>query len=153
MPNRKAAMGVFAGLVAAVDWYDNSLQAILASRGLKVVNRTQAMMLVHIVNGTTRPSDIAREMRTTRQNIHAMAKGLIEDKVIVLIADPDDKRSRQYALSDQATAQREKVLEILVFLNEKLADRIGKDTFRDLVRGLSADWGDLIIAAPPRVAK
>ncbi len=153
MSNRDAAMGIFAGLVAAVDWYDNSLQAILASRGLKVVNRTQAMMLIHIVNGTTKPSDIAREMRTTRQNIHAMAKGLIEDNVIVLIPDPKDKRARQYALSEQASAQREKVLEILVFLNEKLADRIGKDTARDLFRGLSSDWGDLIVAAPPRIAK
>lgn len=153
MPSRDESMGVFAGLVAAVDWYDNSLQSIMASKGLRVVNRGQAMMLVHIVSGTTRPSDIAREMRTTRQHIHGMAKGLIDDNILRLIPDPDDGRSRQYILSENATALRGKVLEILDYLNDKLANRIGKDTVRDLRRALASDWGDLIIESPPDVAR
>ena len=144
MPERSEAMGIFAGLVKAVDWYDNSLQSILASRGLKVVNRTQAMMLIHIVAGITRPSEIARVMRTTRQNIHAMAKELLRENIIVLLPDPDDRRSRQYRLSGEASNQRDAVIEILGDLNKRLADRIGKDTVRDLWRALSADWGDLI---------
>ncbi len=147
------SMEIFAGLVAAVDWYDNSLQNILASRGLRVVNRGQAMMLVHIAKGTTRPSDIAREMRTTRQNIHAMAKGLVEDKYLHLIQDPADGRSRQYAFGVEAAAQRKKTLEILNYLNHRLADRIGKDTIKDLSRGLLVDWGALIEEAPPMAAK
>ncbi len=146
-------MDIFAGLVAAVDWYDNSLQSILASRGLKVLNRTQAMMLVHIANGTTRPSAIAREMRITRQNIHAMAKDLINNDVLILVPDENDRRSGKYELSQDATAQREKVLDILDYLNNKLSDRIGKDTVRDLWRALSADWGDVIVEAPKGVAE
>ncbi len=153
MPTRDESTGIFAGLVAAIDWYDNSLQAILASRGLKVVNRTQAIMLIHIVSGTGRPSQIAREMRTTRQNIHAMAKGLLEENIIVLTPDPNDRRSRLYQLSEEASAQREKVLEILSYLNTKLSDRIGTDTLKDLWRALAADWGDLITEAPSEVAK
>ena len=146
-------MGVFAGLVAAIDWYDNSLQSVMASKGWRVVNRGQAMMLVHIVSGITRPSDIAREMRTTRQHIHAIAKGLIEDNILELIPDPDDGRSRQYQLTEDATALRSKVLEILDYLNSRLADRIGKDTIRDLRRALASDWGDLIVEAPTDVAR
>ena len=137
-------MGIFAGLVAAIDWYDNSLQTVMATRGLKVINRGQVMMLIHIVNGTTRPSDIAREMRTTRQHIHAMGKGLIESDILELIPDPDDGRSRQYMLSEDASVLRSKVLEIVDYLSSKLADRIGKDTVRDLSRALGSDWGDLI---------
>ncbi len=146
-------MDIFPGLVAAVDWYDNSLQSILASRGLKVLHRTQAIMLVHILNGTTRPAAIAREMRITRQNIHAMAKALIEDDIIVFTPDPDDGRSGQYSLSDKAADQREKVLDILNYINQKLADRIGEETVGHLWRGLSADWGDLIDEAPSGIAK
>jgi DNA-binding MarR family transcriptional regulator len=153
MPSSDISTGIFAGLVAAIDWYDNSLQSILASRGFTVVNRGQAMMLAHIVSGTTRPSDIAREMRTTRQHIHAMAKGLIDDNIVHLVPDPDDGRSREYTFSEGGDVQREKVQEILHYLNGKLADRIGKETVRDLRRALASDWGDLIVDAPAGIAR
>ena len=144
MPDQEINRGIFAGLVKAIDWYDNSLQNLLASRGLKVVNRTQAMMLVHIASGNTRPSAIARKMRLSRQNIHAMAKVLIGAQLIVLNPDPMDGRAGCYALSEDASGQRDAALEILGFLEGRLADRIGKDTVRELNRALAADWGEPI---------
>ena len=34
------------------------------------------------------------------------------------------------------------MLKVLVQLDKKLADRIGKDTMQELNRALSADWGE-----------
>ena len=84
---RTQSLRTFAGLVKAIDWYDVSLQAILENLKMQSVNRTQSMILVHIASGVTRPSEIAREMGTTRQNIHAMAKQLIEQQIITQVRD------------------------------------------------------------------
>ena len=79
MPLKRRTLETFAGLAKAIDWYDVSLQSILKNLGMTSVNRTQSMILIHISNGVTRPSEIAREMGTTRQNIHSMAKHLIDN--------------------------------------------------------------------------
>ena len=93
MHDRQKPLHIFSGLVKAIDWYDVSLQTILEKFNLASVNRTQSMILVHIAREVKRPSEIAREMGTTRQNIHAMANQLIESHVIKLVDDPSDGAS------------------------------------------------------------
>lgn len=146
-------LAVFASLAKAVDWYDLSLQSILKDLGMPSVNRTQSMILLHISSGVTRPSEIAREMGTTRQNIHAMARHLLDHGIIKLVPDPADGRSKQYAFSEDAQELRQTVLSILAYLDRKLADRIGSDTMKSLGRALTADWGEQITQAPRELAK
>ncbi len=153
MPRNKKTLETFAGLAKAIDWYDVSLQSILQNLGMTSVNRTQSMILIHISNGVTRPSEIAREMGTTRQNIHSMAKHLIDNHIVKLTSDPSDGRSKQYAFSDESVELRDTVLKVLVQLDKKLADRIGKDTMQGLNRALTADWGEPVTEPPPVIAK
>ncbi|HIE88105.1 MAG: MarR family winged helix-turn-helix transcriptional regulator [bacterium] len=141
-------MGIFAELVKAIDWYDVSLQSILAGRGIQSFNRTQSVMLIHIAEGITKPSEIARDMGATRQNIHAMAKPLIDAHIIKVVPDPDDGRSKQYAFCEDSLELRDMVLQLLKYLDRKLGERIGKDDLKDLKRVLSVDWGEIIVQAP-----
>ena len=150
MPRKGRPLGIFSELVKAVNWYDNSLQSILASKNMTSVNRTQSLMLIHIAAGFTWPSDIAREMGSTRQNIHAMAKHLLENNIIKVVADPTDGRSRQYVFSDEATELRDTVVRILTYLDRKLGERIGKNSTKALKTALSADWGECIVDYPSR---
>jgi len=141
-------MGIFAELVKAIDWYDVSLQSILTGRGLQSFNRTQSVMLIHIAEGIIKPSDIAHDMGATRQNIHAMAKPLIDAHIIEVVPDPDDGRSKQYAFCEDSLELRDTVLKLLKHLDKKLGERIGKSDLKDLKRALSSDWGEIIIQAP-----
>jgi DNA-binding MarR family transcriptional regulator len=134
--------------VKAIDWYDVSLQSILAGRGMQSFNRTQSVMLIHIAEGITKPSEIARDMGATRQNIHAMAKPLIDAHIIKVVPDPDDGRSKQYAFCEDSLELRDMVLQLLKYLDRKLGERIGKDDLKDLKRVLSVDWGEIIVQAP-----
>ena len=146
--NRKSggrrSLGLFADLVRAIDWYDVSLQSIIASKNLQPVNRTQSVMLIHIAEGITRPSDIAHEMGTTRQNIHAMAKPLIDARLIEVVPDPNDGRSKQYAFCADSQEMRDSVVQVLKYLDRKLGERIGKDQLKALKLALSSDWGETI---------
>ena len=140
----------FIGLAKAIDWYDVSLQSILDDLDLKSVNRTQSMILVHIASGTSRPSDIAREMGTSKQNIHAMSRQLIADGIIKQAPDPEDGRSKIYNFAEPDLQLRNIVLKILSHLDRKLTEKIGAKSFKDLNTALSADWGDYETIAPKK---
>jgi len=92
-------------------------------------------------------------MGTTRQNIHAMAKYLIEKQIIAQIPDPEDGRSKIYTFAEDGLILRNTVLQILTYLDQKLSDRLGPDTLKALNRALSSDWGDYIKTAPRRLKK
>jgi DNA-binding MarR family transcriptional regulator len=87
-------------------------------------------------------------MGATRQNIHAMAKPLIDAHIIKVVPDPDDGRSKQYAFCEDSLELRDMVLQLLKYLDRKLGERIGKDDLKDLKRVLSVDWGEIIVQAP-----
>ena len=132
---------LLAGLVRAVDWFDNGLQNVLASRGFKTLHRTQSMIMVHVASGIESPADIAREMGLTRQNVHHMAKSLIADGLIEQALDTKDPRRSVYRLSDAASDIRGAALETLRELEAALGERIGFAEVQQLKRLLGRDWG------------
>ena len=142
--NKRRSLGIYADLVGAIDWYDNSLRSMLDSQGLQFFNRTQSILLIHIAEGITRPTEIAYEMGATRQNIHATAKPLIDNRIIELVPDPNDGRSKLYVFCEDSLALRDATIQLLKRLDRELAARIGKDEVKSLKIALSRDWGDVI---------
>ncbi|MFW6093707.1 MAG: MarR family transcriptional regulator [Pseudomonadota bacterium] len=138
---RAVVTRTMAGLTRALDWFDNSLQNVLASRGFEPVHRTQSMIIMHVAMGMTAPADIARDMGLTRQNVHHMAKPLIERGVIESIRDPRDPRRSQFRLSETASELRHAALETLEALEWVLEMRIGQQRAAQLRDALDADWG------------
>ncbi|MCP5181782.1 MAG: winged helix-turn-helix transcriptional regulator [Pseudomonadales bacterium] len=140
---------LLAGLTRAVDWIDNSLQHVLASRGFQPVHRTQSLILVHIASGVDSPTDIALEMGLTRQNVHQMARGLIDAGIVEQFPDPRDPRRSRYRLTASSVAVRTAALETLSALEAVIARRTGSSAgdMRILRRVLAADWGPAISSA------
>lgn len=132
---------IMAGLTRALDWFDNGLQNVVASLGYQPFHRTQSMIIMHIALGIDTPSDIAREMSLTRQNVHHMAKVLIERGVIEAQPDPRDPRRSIYRLSDRAKELRGAALAAMSALEQVLEQRIGPDRVAGLRDALAADWG------------
>jgi len=130
-----------AGLTQAVDWFDKGLQNVVRSSGYEPLHRTQSMILMHIALGIDRPSDIAREMGLTRQNVHHMAKTLIDSAMIESSPDPDDPRRSVYRLSEESGELRDLALDALAGMEQVLAQRIGRRRLEGLKSALDADWG------------
>ncbi|MEQ8858948.1 MAG: MarR family winged helix-turn-helix transcriptional regulator [Pseudomonadales bacterium] len=138
---RPVGTRIMAGLTRALDWFDNSLQNVVASLGYEPFHRTQSMIIMHIALGIDTPSDIAREMSLTRQNVHHMAKVLIEKGVIESLPDPRDPRRSVYRLSEQASELRTSALAAMTELENVLEQRIGATRVKALREALSAEWG------------
>jgi DNA-binding MarR family transcriptional regulator len=141
-PNSRPVTGrIMAGLTQALDWFDNSLQNVVASSGFEPFHRTQSMIIMHIALGIDTPSAIAREMGLTRQNVHHMAKGLIKSGVIESEPDPHDPRRSLYRLSDRAAELRGIALATMTDLERVLERRIGPTLVAALRDALNADLG------------
>ncbi len=137
----RVAGRVMARLTQALDWFDNSLQNVVAASGFEPLHRTQSMIMMHIALGVNRPPDIAREMGLTRQNVHHMAKGLITAGIIDSAPDPDDPRRSLYQLSKKSSDMRDLALDTMAGLERVLEQRIGTRTLDGLRAALEADWG------------
>ncbi|MBX3707603.1 MAG: winged helix-turn-helix transcriptional regulator [Pseudomonadales bacterium] len=138
---------VMAGLTRALDWFDNSLQNVVASHGYQPFHRTQSMIIMHIALGVDSPAEIAREMGLTRQNVHHMAKTLLQEGVIESLPDPADPRRSRYRLSDRASELRSIALETMRNLERVLERRLGAREVERLRGVLGADWGAEIVSA------
>jgi DNA-binding MarR family transcriptional regulator len=140
---RPVEQRIMAHLTRAMDWFDNSLQNVVASSGFQPVHRTQSMILMHIAMGVRAPSDIARAMGLTRQNVHHMAKELIDRNIIESTADPRDPRRSLYRMAENANANamRRLALETMGELERVLETRIGAELVAQLRDAVTADWG------------
>lgn len=138
---------IMAGLTQAMDWFDNSLQNVVASQGFQPFHRTQSMIIMHVALGMEHPADIAREMGLTRQNVHHMARGLIEGGIIETTPDARDPRRSLYRLSDSAGELRNLALSTMIDLERLLEQRIGVNRVKAMRAALDADWGPDVTSA------
>ncbi|MBN8840328.1 MAG: winged helix-turn-helix transcriptional regulator [Sphingomonadales bacterium] len=122
-------------------WLDEGLQARVHQRGWPDISRPQSMVMINIVSGVTRPSDIARRLGVTRQAIHTTIAQMIDKGVVTLEDDPDDARHKRLALTVFGERMRNDAQAAMTELTGELAARLGQERFDQLLETLAADWG------------
>ncbi|NJN51586.1 MAG: MarR family transcriptional regulator [Gammaproteobacteria bacterium] len=111
------------------------------------------MILVHIASGIDRPADIAREMGLTRQNIHHMARTLIDDGLLEQKAVPGDGRTTYYSFTPGSDEIRAAARETLSYLESVLVKRIGREPVSQLKNALAKDWGPQVTERTARARR
>lgn len=134
-------------LLDGFEWFDNGLQRSLQSAGWAPVTRAESMVILHVLNGTRRPADIARALRLSRQAVHATIASLVEAGFFKLEPDPEDGRVKVVALTDLGWRMFHDANQIVERLDIALEKRIGKRRLRALRDAFDADWGE-----PPIIA-
>lgn len=129
-------------------WLDEGLQARLHERGWPDVNRPQSMVMINIVSGIVRPSDIARNLGVSRQAIHSTINQMVKLGIVRLDVDPDDRRHMIVSLTETGTRMRKDAQRAMDALTAQIAARIGQDRFDALFDALEADWGHNFERAP-----
>jgi DNA-binding MarR family transcriptional regulator len=150
MPKTANRMFLASGLLDGWYWFDNALQKTLRAQGFPDFNNSQSAMLFHISEGVTRPIEIARKMRLSRQAIRHIANQLIEAGILVSLDDPDDGRSKVLKYTPKAKNLRLAAQNVLLSMEETLAGRLGREEFNELRRLLDRDWGEARTA--PQIA-
>lgn len=140
-------------LVGAVYWFDEGLQALLEASGWHRVNRTKSMIMINIADGVTRSSQIAVNLGISRQAVHLALLELVDEGLVVLVPDPDDRRAKRVAFSEdpRGRAMRAAALEALQQIESLLEERLGSRLYAQLRKALARDWGPPAgVGAPAR---
>ncbi|HKD22355.1 MAG TPA: MarR family winged helix-turn-helix transcriptional regulator [Rhizomicrobium sp.] len=122
-------------------WFDEGLQNYLRAKGWSKVTRAQSMIMVNVITGTRKPSDIARVLGISRQAVHATIEQMIEMDLVKLVDDPEDGRAKILELSEGGERRRKDARRAVVMLTKELSTRIGKQNVQNLLKAFSVDWG------------
>ena len=128
-------------LLQGFSWFDDGLQAYLEAKGWPHATRPQSMVMIHVVRGVTRPSDIARDLGVSRQAIHMTIARMVALGLLELEDDPDDRRSKRVVIAPRGHAMRVVAQEAMRVLSARLEARIGKPAVDALHDAFAADWG------------
>ncbi len=139
------------GLLSAVYWFDEALQAGLAARGWSRVSRIQSLVLANMASGVNRAGQLAKNLGVSRQSMSQTLAEMDERGLIDIAPDPTDKRARIVTFSAQSAPLRDDAVTILKTIEATLASRIGDRRLEALTEAASADWGpspvDILAAA------
>lgn len=122
-------------------WLDEGLQARVHDKGWPDISRAQSMVMVNIVSGVTRPSEIARRMGVSRQAIHSTIAQMVEKGVVTLEDDAEDARHKRLLLTPFGERMRGDAQSAMAELTAQIAGKVGQERFDLLLETLAADWG------------
>jgi len=128
-------------LLQGFSWFDDGLQCYLQTKGWPHVTRSQSMVMIHVVLGVTRPSDIARNLGVSRQAIHTTLSQMVALGICELEDDPADGRSKRVVVAPTGQQMRAAAQEAMRVMYTALEERIGKQAVAGLRDAFAADWG------------
>lgn len=123
-------------------WLDEGLQTRLRAKGWPDVSRPQSMVMINILSGTVRPSDIARNMGVSRQAIHTTINQMVKLDIVSLTPDPADRRNMIVSLTETGANMRQDAQQSMDMLSHRVSQKLGPGRLQQLLTLLEADWGD-----------
>lgn len=140
----EAASGLPTGLllVQTIDWWIRAMEKNAAANGMPPLTRSQGLLVGHLSLGEHRPVRLAEKLGITRQAVHFLIGQLVDMDIVTVRKDPDDLRAIIVDLKPVYTAGSNVYLSIMIALETKLAERMGKENF-DVFRAIvGSDWGE-----------
>jgi DNA-binding MarR family transcriptional regulator len=135
---------LMAGLLEGWDWFDNGLQDLVKAAGFRPLNKSQSMMVLYMSSGVSKPIEIARKMRLSRQAIRHISNQLVEMEIITIADNPDDGRSKILSFTERSSGIRSVAAQAIRDLEKTLRARIGPTEYNQLKHILNMDWGPVI---------
>ncbi len=132
---------IMSGLLEGWDWFDNALQKVMGDIGLGSYTKSQSMVILYVSAGVSKPSEVARRMRLSRQAIRHIQCQLEELGIIRVERHPGDARVKRLVFNEEAVEMGQTARSIILALEAELARRVGEANLAALRTVLDMDWG------------
>lgn len=125
------------------DWFDASLQRVLAASGDKGFSKAQSAVFVNLAEGRNTAVEIARHLGVSKQAVNKTVNELVERGLLALVVDGEDKRSKRILPTRAGLEKGRQAAKALYELEQELAKRIGEDQAKTLRTLLEQPPGEL----------
>lgn len=123
-------------------WFDQALLAALnEGLGLELTS-AQSLLFADLPFDGARQADLARRLGVSRQAVNELVRGLERQRLVEIVADPEDGRSKLVRPTSRGKESIAMALETFAGLEQELRARIGALRFDQLRRALDAEWGN-----------
>ncbi|WP_406102252.1 MarR family winged helix-turn-helix transcriptional regulator [Streptomyces sp. NBC_01003] len=123
-------------------WFEEGLLAALAAEGVPAVTPPQVQLFAALDQDGTTVSELARRMGVTRQTVHQAVHSLVATGLLEQVPDPASARRRLIRRTAEGRRTHDRARRALDYLEDQLADRIGKDVVAALRSALEQPWGE-----------
>lgn len=128
-------------LLHAFYWVDDGLQAHMRKHAGLSLPRAQSMLMVCIGDGICRQTEMARQLRVSKQAVQQGIRELAAKGLVDVTPDPANPRYRIVSFTEEGQRMRELAVKSLREIERELARRIGRERLDALHDALDADWG------------
>lgn len=125
------------------EWFDASLQSMLAENGETAFSKAQSVIFVNLAEGRNTAVDIARHIGVSKQAVNKTVNELVDRGLLTLVVDEQDKRSRRIIPTKEGMETGLRAAKALYELEQELARRIGQDSIGALRRALEKAPGEI----------
>ncbi|MGW7410911.1 MarR family winged helix-turn-helix transcriptional regulator [Streptomyces sp. NPDC054863] len=122
-------------------WFEDGLLVALEESGVAVVSPPQVQLFAVLDEHGTTVSELARRMGVTRQTAHQAVHGLIGAGLLEQLPDPASARQRLVRRTEEGERTHRRAEAVLAQLEDRLAERIGRDAVGALRAVLETPWG------------
>lgn len=125
-----------------MQWYEKALDDAAHRNGYGHLSRSLVELFSYIGRDPVRLTDLAEKTQTSRQWISRLTNEGKDLGLLEVSVDPRDRRGAIVAFSDAGWDMVRLAVASMEAIEERIAERIGKPRFEELVAILSADWGN-----------
>jgi len=128
-------------LLNAFNWFDISLLASMKEQGLEEISHSQSMMMAYLNDSGIRISELAKNLRISRQAAQKRVVELEKIGFVSTVIDPSNLSAKIVTLTPKGRSSTKVALEIFTALEVELSKRIGVDDFNYMKKIVEKDWG------------
>lgn len=136
----KKSSSLFSGLFDAYQEIGSSLEKNLRESGQIHLTRTQIIILISIINGLSRGSQLAKAIGISRQAVQQQLSELIASNILYKKPDSGDKRANKIEFTNKGKKVANLIQTASALIEKDLSGIVGLGNLQTLRKLLAAKW-------------
>ena len=128
-------------LLGRSEWFAREIMKGVKRSEYAFITPAQSRLLAHMGGRPTSMAELARRLAISRQAVHKTVAELVRRGILEVRDDPDKGNAKLVVYTDKGRQVNRAGAQIIERLEERVAERIGRERLQDLRTLLAADWG------------
>jgi len=127
-------------LLARSEWFAREIMKGVKRSEYAFISPAQSRLLAHMGGRPTSMAELARRLAISRQAVHKTVAELVRRGILDVRDDPDKGNAKLVVYTDKGRQVNRAGAQIIERLEERVAERIGRERLAELRGLLAADW-------------